>query len=92
MSSRLGADTVNLGAGVTGGSGRAVNRISVTAPSAKLAFGVGPAGASFGVGPSFGLVDYMDMNGDGYPDIVTPNSVTYTTPRGGYVAVRRGPG
>jgi hypothetical protein len=84
-SSRLGADTLNLGVD-SAGSGRAVNRISITAPSAKLAFGVGPLGASFGVAPSFGLVDYMDMNGDGYPDIVTPNSVTYTTPRGGYLS------
>ena len=32
------------------------------------------------------------MNGDGYPDIVTPNSVTYTTPRGGYVASGTDPG
>ena len=82
-SSRLGPDTLDLGAGSSGGSGRAVTRISVTAPSAKLAFGVGPLGASFGVAPSFGLVDYMDMNGDGFPDVITPSSVTYTTPRGG---------
>jgi RHS repeat-associated protein len=92
VSSRLGADTINLSTGDIGGSGRAVNRISITAPSAKLAFGVGPLGASFGVGPSFGLVDYMDMNGDGYPDIVTPNSVTYTTPRGGYDSSSMDPG
>jgi RHS repeat-associated protein len=91
-SSRLGADTLDLGAGSSGGSGRAVTRISVTAPSAKLAFGVGPLGASFGVAPSFGLVDYMDMNGDGYPDVVTPSSVTYTTPRGGYLASGQNPG
>ena len=92
QSSRLGADTNNLGTGAPGGVGRAVNRISVTAPSAKLAFGIGPLGASFGVAPSFGLVDYMDMNGDGYPDIVTPNSVTYTTPRGGYDSSSTNPG
>ncbi|CAA9362455.1 MAG: hypothetical protein AVDCRST_MAG93-7739, partial [uncultured Chloroflexia bacterium] len=91
-SSRLGADTNNLGVDASGGSGRAVTRISVTAPSAKLAFGLGPAGASFGVTPSFGLVDYMDMNGDGYPDIITPNSVTYTTPRGGYLPSGKDPG
>ena len=91
-SSRLGADSLDLGAGSTGGSGRAVTRISVTAPSAKLAFGVGPLGASFGVAPSFGLVDYTDMNGDGFPDIVTPNSVTYTTPRGGYLSQNKDPG
>ena len=91
-SSRLGADTLDLGAGSSGGSGRAVTRISITAPSAKLAFGIGPLGASFGVAPSFGLVDYMDMNGDGYPDVITPNSVTYTTPRGGYLPGSKDPG
>jgi hypothetical protein len=31
-----------------------------------------------------GLVDYQDMNGDGFPDIITPSSVTYTTQRGAY--------
>ena len=50
----------------------------------KLAFGLGPFGANFGFSPSFGLVDYQDMNGDGFPDIITPSSVTYTTQRGAY--------
>lgn len=52
--SRLGADTSELGAGNSAGSGRAVTRMSITAPSAKLVFGVGPLGASFGVGPTWG--------------------------------------
>ena len=91
-SSRLGADTSDIGVSSAGGTGRAVNRISITAPSANLAFGIDPLGFSFGVAPSFGLVDYMDMNGDGYPDVVTPNSVTYTTPRGGYLAAGKDPG
>jgi YD repeat-containing protein len=83
-SSRLGRDSLSLGGGATAGGGRAVTRISITAPSAKLAAGIGPLGGSFGVSPSFGLVDYEDMNGDGYPDIITPNNVTYTTQRGAY--------
>ena len=29
-------------------------------------------------------LSYMDMNGDGYPDIVTPNSIQYTNSRGGF--------
>ncbi|WP_153395385.1 SpvB/TcaC N-terminal domain-containing protein [Ornithinicoccus halotolerans] len=82
-SSRYGSDSVSIGAS-PGGSGRAVTRVSVTGPSASLAFGLGPLGGSFGVGPSFGLVDYEDMNGDGYPDVVTPGSVHYTTQRGTY--------
>ena len=89
-SSRLGSDSVALGA-TTGGAGRAVTRIGLTAPSAALAFGIGPLGASFGVAPSFGLVDFEDMNGDGYPDIIKPNSVQYTTPRGGLETTTRNP-
>ena len=85
-SSRLGADTLALGSGSSGGAGRAVTRVSITAPSAKLSFGIGPLGASFGVAPSFGLVDYEDMNGDGFPDIITPNKVVYTTQRGAYLS------
>jgi len=92
VSSRLGADSNSVGASTDAGGGRAVNRVSITAPSAKLAFGIGPFGASFGISPSFGLVDYEDMNGDGYPDIITPNSVTYTTQRGGYLSSSRNPG
>ena len=30
------------------------------------------------------LQDYMDMNGDGYPDIVVENGVQYTNSRGGF--------
>ncbi|HSB85974.1 MAG TPA: SpvB/TcaC N-terminal domain-containing protein, partial [Ilumatobacteraceae bacterium] len=83
-SSRLGADSVTLAADASSGAGRAVTRVSLTVPSVKLAFGAGPFGASFGFSPSFGLVDYQDMNGDGYPDIITPSSVKYTTQRGAY--------
>ncbi len=79
-SSRLGADSVDLG--VDGGSGRAVTRISVTAPSAALAVGLGPFGGSLGVSPSFGLTDLEDLNGDGYPDVVTDTQVQYTRQRG----------
>lgn len=32
------------------------------------------------------------MNGDGFPDIVTPNSVIYSTPRGGYMPGSLNPG
>ncbi|AXH95673.1 SpvB/TcaC N-terminal domain-containing protein [Ornithinimicrobium avium] len=81
-SSRLGADSIDLG--VAGGSGRAVTRVSVTAPAAALAIGLGPLGGSLGVSPSFGLVDLEDLNGDGYPDVVTDTQVQYTRQRGGF--------
>ncbi|WP_154402237.1 SpvB/TcaC N-terminal domain-containing protein [Ornithinimicrobium cavernae] len=81
-SSRLGADSIALTQ--TGGTGRAVTRVSITAPQAALAIGAGPLGASFGMSPSFGLQDYEDLNGDGYPDVITPGSVHYTTQRGAF--------
>ena len=91
--SRLGVDNVTLAAdSTTGGGGRAVTRVSITAPSVKLAFGLGPLGASFGFSPSFGLVDYQDMNGDGFPDVITPSNVTYTTQRGAYRTSGTDPG
>ncbi len=40
-------------------------------------------GASFASGSSDGHVDFLDMNGDGYPDIVTDSAVQYTKPLGG---------
>ena len=83
-----GADTVDLGV-TPARRRRAVTRICITAPSASLAFGFGPLGASFGVGPSFGLVDFEDMNGDGFPDVITPDNVTYTSQRG--ILVQVGP-
>lgn len=90
-SSRLSADAPAPGA-IPNGSGRAVTRVAITGPEAKLAFGIGPLAASFGVGPSLGLVDYQDMNGDGFPDVITPNHITYTRPRGGYDASSSGAG
>ena len=90
--SRLGADSVALssGPGVASGSGTAVTRVGIAVPSASLAIGVGPLGGSFGIAPSFGLVDYEDMNGDGYPDVVTPGKVHYTNQRGGYLPTSTG--
>ncbi|SIN86106.1 toxin TcdB middle/N-terminal domain-containing protein [Agromyces cerinus] len=80
-SSRLSSDTASLGLD-EGGAADGVTRISVTGPSLSLAFGFGPLGGSVGVGPSWSLVDYEDLNGDGYPDVITPEKVQYTSQRG----------
>jgi RHS repeat-associated protein len=83
--SRRGVDSPSLG--IPSGAGvQAVRRVSVTAPVLSLTAGIGPASASFGTGPSFGLVDYTDLNGDGFPDIVAPGYVKYTGPRGGFTS------
>ncbi|GLI28356.1 hypothetical protein ARHIZOSPH14_25980 [Agromyces rhizosphaerae] len=79
-SSRLASDNVDLGA--EGGSGRGVTRLSTVWPSLAVGFGFGPLGGSVGVGTSQGVVDYEDLNGDGYPDVLVPQGVQYTTQRG----------
>ncbi len=89
-SSRYGADSADVG--VSGGSGAGnhggITTFGISAPSAALSFGVGPLAASVAVGPSFGIIDYEDLNGDGYPDVITPNNVAYTTPRGELLGAR----
>jgi len=78
-SSRLHADSVAI-AGDTG-TGRGVPRVGISG-SAALSFGVGPLGGSLGIGPSFGLLDYEDMNGDGFPDVIVPGFAWFTSQRG----------
>ncbi len=86
-SSRRGADDVSSISDVaaTGEGVGAVRRVGISAPTFSLAGTLGPLGASFGAGPSFGLLDYMDMNGDSFPDIVSVDYTKYTGPRGGYL-------
>src|SRR5207253_1759139 len=65
---RLGhTSQVAIGAGVNVGSG-----------SASLG-----AGGSLSTGGSGGEVDYLDMNGDRFPDIVGKGHIQYTAPLGG---------
>lgn len=83
QSSRLASDSLSLVPAIGAGQ-QAVDRLSVS-PGLGIVAGVGPLSGSFGWGPSLGLLDYTDLNGDGYPDIVAPGHVQYTGPRGGYV-------
>ena len=77
-------------ADASGGAGRAVTRVEHHRPEREAGRRRRPGRrASFGFSPSFGLVDYEDMNGDGYPDIITPSSVTYTDPARRLPAQRR---
>jgi RHS repeat-associated protein len=52
-------------------------------PAFSIMAGVGPLSGAFAFGWSGSVIDYMDMNGDGFPDVVTPSTITYTNPRGG---------
>lgn len=42
----------------------------------------GPVGGSISDGKNYLLNQYMDMNGDRYPDLLNRNTVQYTSPRG----------
>lgn len=86
-SSRLGADTVDVpdagdfGTDPSGAPARAVSRLSRTTQVAVTA-GLGPLGFSGSTGPSTSEVDYLDMNGDRFPDVVGNGRVQYTNPDG----------
>lgn len=84
-SSRTGADSIGVAGSAAGAGVQAVRRVGVSAPVFGLVAGIGPVSGAFGAGPSFGLLDYVDMNGDAFPDVVAPGRITYTTPRGGYL-------
>ena len=84
-SARTASDRLGVAASAGGGGVRATRRVGVTAPVFGLVAGIGPASGSFAAGPSFGLLDYTDVNGDGFPDVVAPGSIQYTGPRGGYL-------
>ncbi|HZC27936.1 MAG TPA: SpvB/TcaC N-terminal domain-containing protein, partial [Actinopolymorphaceae bacterium] len=90
QSSRLVNDSIDL-VGPLGGGQRAVPRLSMSI-GLNLVAGVGPLSGAFGWGPSLGLLDYTDLNGDGFPDVVGPGFVRYTGPRGGYVSTGDGSG
>jgi RHS repeat-associated protein len=72
--------------GSNSGDQRAPRLISVGAPSFALSGGALVIGGGISAGWTFGLVDYVDLNGDGYPDVVTPKTVQYTGPRGGLIS------
>ena len=66
--------------------------VGIGTPQFSLTAGFLGFVAAFGAGNSFGLVDYTDMNGDGFPDVITPGNIEYTGPRGAYIERPRRPG
>jgi RHS repeat-associated protein len=90
--SLLAVDSVDF-SGVTAapngaGERSAPTRLGITGPGLTLSFGVGILGASVGLSPSFGLTDFEDLNGDGFPDVVSTGNVTYTNQLGAYLPSR----
>ena len=81
-SSRLGLDFIEVPRPSNFAGGRAVNRLSRTSQTA-VGGGVSLLSGSISSGTSYGEVDYLDMNGDRFPDIVGNGHVQYTTMVGG---------
>ncbi|HOF45390.1 MAG TPA: SpvB/TcaC N-terminal domain-containing protein, partial [Bacteroidales bacterium] len=66
---------------------RAVHKISISqSNSFSLTFGVG---ISFNWGNNQLYSDFIDMNGDRYPDVVSESTIQYTKPQGGLDILRR---
>ncbi|MBP2324772.1 RHS repeat-associated protein [Kibdelosporangium banguiense] len=92
-SSRLGTDRIDVAndadfAGATGVSRVAgSSQISTTFGASLPGVPIG-AGASVARGSSSGEVDYLDLNGDGFPDVVGSAGIQYSDMTGGLGSTR----
>ncbi|MFE7033661.1 SpvB/TcaC N-terminal domain-containing protein [Streptomyces sp. NPDC057621] len=83
--SRYGGQTIGLPTAESLASVQAVPRISESEQislTGSVGGGVGTVGGSVAFGTSQGVLDYLDMNGDSYPDVVGSAGVQYTEPTG----------
>jgi RHS repeat-associated protein len=81
-SSRLGLDAIDVPRPGDFAGGRAVTRLSQTAQTA-VGGGVVLLSGSTSSGSSSSEVDYLDLNGDRFPDVVGNGRVQYTGMTGG---------
>ena len=81
-SSRLGRDTITTPTAADFAGGRAVDRLSFTTQTA-VGGGVSFLSGSVSTGTTGSRVDYLDLNGDKFPDIVSNGRVQYSTATGG---------
>ncbi|MEN3304441.1 MAG: hypothetical protein V7603_643 [Micromonosporaceae bacterium] len=84
-SSRLGAPAINLPAAADLANVTAVPRISRSTQislTGSVNPGVGSIGGSVATGDSAGQLEYLDLNGDGFPDVIGAGGVQYTDPTG----------
>jgi len=82
-SSRLGVDYISVPKPETIAGANGVSRLSRTTQQAVgVGASIGPLSAtgSHSGGTSYSEVDYLDMNGDGFPDVVGNGHIQYTTP------------
>jgi RHS repeat-associated protein len=100
-SSRMGRDDllpVNPVVAAAAGSASGAVGIKKVAQTDDFSVGVATPGGEAGVGASTGttkfVYDFTDMNGDGYPDILSNSKIQYTNPNGSLEPAARsfGPG
>ncbi|MDF5756272.1 SpvB/TcaC N-terminal domain-containing protein [Spongiactinospora sp. TRM90649] len=84
-SSRLGGQAIGLPAASDVSGPRAVPRMSRSqqiSVTGGVGGGVGTVGGSVATGTSRGELDFIDMNADGFPDVLGPGGIQYTGPSG----------
>lgn len=86
-SSRLGADTLDVATDADFAGATAVPRRGAT-EQISTTIGVGPLGGSLATGDAESTVDFFDLNGDRYPDVVGSGGVQYSDMTGGLGATR----
>jgi RHS repeat-associated protein len=80
-SSLLGPDSISM-PGYEFSGARAPTLRSKTEADA-VSGGIGPASGSYAWGTTTSLSDFLDLNGDQFPDILGSNAAQFTQPRGG---------
>ncbi|MFG2053333.1 SpvB/TcaC N-terminal domain-containing protein [Micromonospora sp. NPDC048930] len=89
-SSRLGVASIDLPepADFTGVAVPRVSRSRQVSVTGSVGGGIGSVGGSVATGDSSGELDFIDMNGDHFPDVVGSGGIQYTDPTGGLGATR----
>jgi RHS repeat-associated protein len=85
-SARLGADHPEVPTADQVAKGRAISRLNITAQTsvgAGISVVSGSDSGNIIPGANFTQLDQIDMNGDGFPDVVGDGRIQYTTPGGG---------
>ncbi|MGX7828888.1 SpvB/TcaC N-terminal domain-containing protein [Actinokineospora sp. 24-640] len=81
-SSRLGADTIDVVSDADFAGASSVPRRGRT-EQISTTLGVGPLGGSLATGDTESTLDFLDLNGDRFPDVVGSGGVQYSDPNGG---------
>lgn len=84
-SSRLGTTGIAVPTAAELAAGTAVPRVSRSSQvslTGSVGGPVGSVGGSVATGDSTAEIDYLDLNGDGFPDVVGAAGVQYTEPTG----------